>query len=91
MGDETRLLVERLTGSAAFTEPDDVRELTDGAEVSVAGLMFHHAPGHTPGSTMFQISDQGHPEIDSVVFPATSCLPARSAELTCQVEIWPTC
>jgi hydroxyacylglutathione hydrolase len=70
MGDETRILVERLTGSAAFTEPDDVRELTDGAEVSVAGLAFHtiHAPGHTPGSTMFQISYQGHPDVDSVVF-----------------------
>jgi glyoxylase-like metal-dependent hydrolase (beta-lactamase superfamily II) len=55
---ETRLLLERLTGhSAAFTEPDDVRELTDGAEVAVAGLTFQaiHAPGHTAGSTMFQI------------------------------------
>ena len=70
MEDETRLLVERLTGSAVFTEPDDVQELTDGAEVSVAGFAFHaiHAPGHTPGSTMFQISYQGHPDIDSVVF-----------------------
>ena len=70
MGDETRLLVERLTGSAVFTEPDDVRELTDGAEVSIAGLAFRaiHAPGHTPGSTMFQISYPGHPDIDSVVF-----------------------
>ena len=70
MGDETRLLVERLTGSAVFTEPDDVQELTDGAEVSVAGFAFQaiHAPGHTPGSTMFQISYQGHPDIDSVVF-----------------------
>ena len=57
MGLETRLLLERLTGrSAVFTEPDDVRELSDGAEVSVAGLSFQaiHAPGHTPGSTMFQ-------------------------------------
>jgi len=54
---ETRLLLERLTGGAAtFAEPDDVRELTDGAEVALAGLTFKaiHAPGHTPGSTMFQ-------------------------------------
>jgi hydroxyacylglutathione hydrolase len=57
MGLETQLLLERLTGRpAVFTEPDDVRELSDGAEVSVAGLSFQaiHAPGHTPGSTMFQ-------------------------------------
>jgi hydroxyacylglutathione hydrolase len=71
MGLETRLLLERLTGRpAAFTEPDDVRELTDGAEVAVAGLRFSaiHTPGHTPGSTMFQTAYQGHPDVDSVVF-----------------------
>jgi hydroxyacylglutathione hydrolase len=71
MGMETRMLLERLTGgSATFTEPDDVRELTDGAEVSIAGLNFLalHAPGHTPGSTMFSTAYPGHPDIDSVVF-----------------------
>jgi hydroxyacylglutathione hydrolase len=68
---ETRLLLERLTGgSATFTEPDDVRELTDGAEVSIAGLEFQaiHTPGHTPGSTMYQVDYPVHPDIDSVVF-----------------------
>jgi glyoxylase-like metal-dependent hydrolase (beta-lactamase superfamily II) len=71
MGEETRLLLERLTGrSASFTEPDDVRELTDGAEVALAGLRFSaiHAPGHTAGSIMFQTPYEGHPDIDSVVF-----------------------
>jgi hydroxyacylglutathione hydrolase len=71
MGEETRLLLERLTGRlAAFTEPDDVRELTDGAEIELAGLTFQaiHAPGHTPGSTMFQSDYDGRPEIDSVMF-----------------------
>jgi hydroxyacylglutathione hydrolase len=71
MGLETRLLLERMTGSsAAFTEPDDVRELSDGAEVAVAGLSFQaiHAPGHTPGSTMFQTAYQVSPQIDSVIF-----------------------
>jgi hydroxyacylglutathione hydrolase len=70
MGLETRLLLEGLTGrSAVFTEPDDVRELSDGAEVSVAGLSFQaiHAPGHTPGSTMFQTGLPAS-EIDSVIF-----------------------
>jgi hydroxyacylglutathione hydrolase len=71
MGMETQILFERLTGgSATFTEPDDIRELTDGAEVSIAGLKFQalHAPGHTPGSTMFQTAYPAHPDIDSVVF-----------------------
>jgi hydroxyacylglutathione hydrolase len=27
-----------------------------------------HAPGHTPGSTMFQTPYSGHPDIASVVF-----------------------
>ena len=70
MGVETRLLLEQLTGrSAVFVEPDDVQELTDGAEVAVAGLSFQaiHAPGHTPGSTMFQ-TELRAPEIDSVIF-----------------------
>jgi len=68
---ETRLLFERMTArTAAFVEPDDVRELADGAEVAVAGLTFGviHAPGHTPGSTMFQTAYQGSATIDSVVF-----------------------
>jgi hydroxyacylglutathione hydrolase len=71
MGLETRQLLESLTGSsAAFTEPDEVRELTDGADVAVAGLSFQaiHAPGHTPGSTMFQTVYQASADIDSVVF-----------------------
>ena len=75
MGLETRLLLERLTGSSVvFSEPDEVRELIDGADVAVAGLIFHalHAPGHTPGSTMFQTPYQASADIDadidSVVF-----------------------
>jgi hydroxyacylglutathione hydrolase len=71
MGLETRQLLESLTGSAAaFTEPDEVRELTDGADVAVAGLRFQaiHAPGHTPGSTMFRTAYQASADIDSVVF-----------------------
>jgi hydroxyacylglutathione hydrolase len=71
MGLETGQLLETLTGSsAAFTEPDEVRELTDGADVAVAGLRFQaiHAPGHTPGSTMFRTAYQASADIDSVVF-----------------------
>ena len=41
-----------LFGGLTFSEPDDVRELTDGTVLSLAGLEItvDHAPGHTPGS-----------------------------------------
>ena len=41
-----------------------------GADVAVAGLSFQaiHAPGHTPGSTMFRTAYQASADIDSVVF-----------------------
>ena len=43
-------------GRLEWTEPDDIRELHDGATVSLAGLdlVIDHAPGHTPGSVMFR-------------------------------------
>ncbi len=40
-----------LLGELTVGEPDDVRELTDGARLDLAGLEFSvaHAPGHTKG------------------------------------------
>jgi len=48
-----------LFGGLTFTEPDDVRELTDGATLELAGLELtvDHAPGHTPGSVTFRVPD----------------------------------
>ena len=39
-----------------WAEPDDVRELTDGAVLDLAGLRItiDHTPGHTPGSVTFR-------------------------------------
>jgi len=39
-------------------EPDDVRLLTDGVELDLAGvrLMPRHSPGHTLGSTVFELA-----------------------------------
>jgi glyoxylase-like metal-dependent hydrolase (beta-lactamase superfamily II) len=56
MSSDARLLLDQLAPGTRFTEPDDVRELVDGGSVAVAGLHFGtlHAPGHTPGSVMFQ-------------------------------------
>jgi hydroxyacylglutathione hydrolase len=68
---ETIELFLRLTGGRSrLTEPDDVRELTDGTTLSVAGVEFTaiHAPGHTAGSVMFQTGYPAAEEVDSVVF-----------------------
>jgi glyoxylase-like metal-dependent hydrolase (beta-lactamase superfamily II) len=47
---------QELFGGITFTEPDDVRELTDGAVLELAGvqLTVGHVPGHTPGSVTFR-------------------------------------
>ncbi|GAB3664984.1 MBL fold metallo-hydrolase [Actinocorallia lasiicapitis] len=46
----------QLFGGLELSEPDDVRELTDGAVMKLAGLELtvDHAPGHTPGSVTFR-------------------------------------
>jgi len=68
--DTAALLAQLGQGSAAFREPDDVRLLADGAHVEVAGLDLEalHAPGHTPGSTMFRSAYPPEPEVDSLLF-----------------------
>lgn len=58
-------VAEQLLGGLRLGEPDDVRPLTDGGKVSLAGLEFtvDHAPGHTPGSVAFRVpGEQGDPE-----------------------------
>lgn len=76
MGPESHQLLAQLTGgTATFAEPDDVRELTDGSVLEVAGVRLDaiHAPGHTVGSVMYR---SAYPptalgagaEIDQVVF-----------------------
>jgi glyoxylase-like metal-dependent hydrolase (beta-lactamase superfamily II) len=44
-------------GRLEWTEPDDIRLLTDGAVMELAGLRItvDHAPGHTQGSVMFRL------------------------------------
>ncbi|GAA1766803.1 MBL fold metallo-hydrolase [Nonomuraea bangladeshensis] len=46
-----------LFGGLTFSEPDDVRELTDGAVLELAGLelVVDHTPGHTRGSVSFRL------------------------------------
>jgi hydroxyacylglutathione hydrolase len=46
-----------LFGTLTFAEPDDVRELSDGEQIGLAGLNFgvRHAPGHSVGSVVFDL------------------------------------
>jgi hydroxyacylglutathione hydrolase len=47
---------QQFLGGMTFSEPDDVRALADGENVSLGGLdiTIGHAPGHTPGSVTFR-------------------------------------
>lgn len=61
-----------LGGDYEFTEPDDVAELSDGAELELAGLRFvvDHTPGHTEGSVTFRTpwNDVSGPDISELMF-----------------------
>ncbi len=61
-----------LGGDYEFTEPDDVAELADGAELELAGLRFvvDHTPGHTEGSVTFRTPWEAPdgPDISEVMF-----------------------
>jgi hydroxyacylglutathione hydrolase len=50
------LAKQQFLGGMTFAEPDDVRPLSDGDTVPLAGLDFviGHTPGHTPGSVTFR-------------------------------------
>lgn len=56
-----------LFGSLTFAEPDDVRDLSDGDTISIAGLdiAVRHAPGHSPGSVVFGLAGADGPTVFS--------------------------
>ncbi|RKN12667.1 MBL fold metallo-hydrolase [Streptomyces radicis] len=57
-----------LMGELTVGEPDDLRELADGAELDLAGmtLTVAHAPGHTKGSVTFGLPEQA--DVPPVLF-----------------------
>src|SRR5918999_33876 len=57
-----------LLGELTIGEPDDVKELTDGARLELAGLELSvaHAPGHTKGSVTFGLPEAA--DIPSILF-----------------------
>ena len=65
------MMGQQLFGGMTFSEPDDVRELSDGEIVTLGGLDFTigHAPGHTPGSVTFRSTSEtpgGHDDLDAL-------------------------
>ncbi|WP_377268257.1 MBL fold metallo-hydrolase [Peterkaempfera sp. SMS 1(5)a] len=63
-----RSLGQQLMGSITVGEPDDLRELTDGTVLDLAGLQLtvDHAPGHTQGSVTFRTPAAG--DVPPVLF-----------------------
>ena len=55
------MLEQQFGHAATWSEPDDVRPLSDGTAVELAGLTItvDHAPGHTEGSVMFRLPGDG--------------------------------
>jgi len=58
-----------LGGQYSFTEPDEVRELSDGQDIELAGLTFtvDHTPGHTRGSVTFR-TPYGEQNVSQLMF-----------------------
>jgi hydroxyacylglutathione hydrolase len=56
---------QQFLGGMTFAEPDDVRQLTDGEVITLAGLdiSIGHVPGHTQGSVTFR---SGQDDLDAL-------------------------
>jgi hydroxyacylglutathione hydrolase len=63
-----RVIGKPLMDELTIGEPADVKELTDGAKLDLAGLELTvaHAPGHTRGSVTFAMPEQA--DIPPVLF-----------------------
>jgi hydroxyacylglutathione hydrolase len=58
------MMGQQLFGGITFSEPDDVKELSDGEIVTLGGVDYSigHTPGHTPGSVTFR---SGEDDLDA--------------------------
>ncbi|MBY8879877.1 MBL fold metallo-hydrolase [Actinacidiphila acidipaludis] len=65
-----RAIGAQLLGELTVGEPGDLRELSDGAALRLAGLEFTvaHAPGHTRGSVTFRLPEATGDSIPPVLF-----------------------
>lgn len=59
-----------LMGELTVGEPDDIRELADGARLRLAGLdlAVAHAPGHTKGSVTFGLPEDTAGDVPPLLF-----------------------
>jgi glyoxylase-like metal-dependent hydrolase (beta-lactamase superfamily II) len=59
------MLEQQFGRKATWQEPDEVKTMSDGDVLSIAGLdiTVDHAPGHTEGSVMFRLPHDEVPEI----------------------------
>jgi hydroxyacylglutathione hydrolase len=57
LGPELRQMFQQQFGGATWKEPDDIRTIEHGQQLSIAGVEIEviHAPGHTEGSVMFSV------------------------------------
>ncbi|MFM8843438.1 MAG: MBL fold metallo-hydrolase [Actinomycetota bacterium] len=64
MGPQSQALVTELKDSSAITEgfrePESTFSIHDGERIALGEMkaVFHHAPGHTPGSMLIVINDE---------------------------------
>jgi hydroxyacylglutathione hydrolase len=54
------MVKQQFLGGMTFSEPDDVKALSDGEVITLAGLEFTigHTPGHTRGSVTFRSGEE---------------------------------
>ncbi len=82
---------QQLFGGLKLAEPDDVRELSDGSVLRLAGLEIKvdHAPGHTRGSVTFGLEHEPASGATRVCLPLpaqTVVLPGHGPRTTIGVE-----
>lgn len=59
-----------ITDVPEFTEPADVRDAVDGAQIEMDGLTFvvDHVPGHTPGTVFYRVDYDGPEDVSQIMF-----------------------
>ncbi len=73
------MMGRQLLGGITFSEPDDVKELSDGEVVTLGGLDFRigHTPGHTPGSVTFGSHAAGVDDKPAAFLPGAAGSPGQ--------------
>ena len=67
LGPGTEALIAQLLGTTTLPAPDDLRELSDGQRLQIAGLEIEvlHLPGHSPGCVNLRLNSPEGPVVFS--------------------------